>query len=269
MSYSGEISCLCEDDGDEGRRAGTFHAAPGRAPQEEGPQPGHGGVRRGRGGGRHRSRRRRDAVPGGPGDERHGGGPGGAGRPGGHGRAAAVGEPAKQKAPAAPSGGTAPTGGAGGPDASADSGKRESGSGKDDKKKRGQADREARAEGPSRHTDAEAVSFFRRSEAAGRVKDIRTVGGYLRIYTDLPESADNSRQALELCETGREYLEERGVADPVVFVQAEFGENGNPVLANVLGPGDSSCRVTHPEPGGDGPAGHLTRTRVLPQTVQR
>ncbi|GIH76659.1 hypothetical protein [Planobispora longispora] len=160
------------------------------------------------------------------------------------------GEPAKQKAPAAPSGGTAPTGGAGGPDASADSGKRESGSGKDDKKKRGQADREARAEGPSRHTDAEAVSFFRRSEAAGRVKDIRTVGGYLRIYTDLPESADNSRQALELCETGREYLEERGVADPVVFVQAEFGENGNPVLANVLGPGDSSCRVTHPEPGG-------------------
>jgi hypothetical protein len=35
-----------------------------------------------------------------------------------------------------------------------------------------------------------------------------------------------------------------------VFVQAQFGENGNPVLANILGPGDGDCRVTHPPPHG-------------------
>ncbi|GGS52241.1 hypothetical protein GCM10010156_08640 [Planobispora rosea] len=179
------------------------------------------------------------------------------------------GESAERRTPSAPPGG-APSAGGTGPGASGGSGdsgapgKQDSGSakgvGKDpgkiskgsgaEEKERGQRERETRAEGPSRHTDAEAVAYFQRSEAAKRVKDIRTVGGYLRIYTDLPESADNSRQALELCETGLEYLEERGVADPVIFVQAEFGENGNPVLANVLGPGDSNCRVTHPEPGG-------------------
>ncbi|MBG0818081.1 hypothetical protein [Planomonospora sp. ID82291] len=107
----------------------------------------------------------------------------------------------------------------------------------------------AEAAGRSKHTDAGAVAYFQRSRAAGRVKDIRLVGGYLRIYTDLPESADNSKQAIDLCETGLDYLaEEVGEDDPVVFVQAEFGENGNPVLANVLGPDDSTCRVTYPRP---------------------
>ncbi|WP_443151193.1 hypothetical protein [Nonomuraea sp. KM88] len=111
-----------------------------------------------------------------------------------------------------------------------------------------------RADGPSRHTDREAAEFFRTRWGAGdkalkRLKDIRTVGGYLRIYTDLPESAGNSATALTLCERGLDYLRARGVARPVVFVQAEFGENGNPVLANILGPSDTSCRVTHPAPG--------------------
>ncbi|WP_449066427.1 hypothetical protein, partial [Planomonospora algeriensis] len=109
---------------------------------------------------------------------------------------------------------------------------------------------EVKAAGRSKHTDTRAVAYFQRSKAAQRVKDIRMVGGYLRIYTDLPESADNSKQAIELCETGLDYLaEEVGEDAPVVFVQAEFGENGNPILANVLGPDDSTCRVTHPEPG--------------------
>ncbi|MFI6732973.1 hypothetical protein ACIBI9_08570 [Nonomuraea sp. NPDC050451] len=110
-----------------------------------------------------------------------------------------------------------------------------------------------RANGPSRHTDQQASEYFRThwgpdDKALKRLKDIRTVGGYLRIYTDLPETAGNSSQAITLCERGLAYLRARGVANPVVFVQAEFGENGNPVLANILGPSDSSCRVTHPEP---------------------
>lgn len=104
----------------------------------------------------------------------------------------------------------------------------------------------------SEHTDAKAAEYFEKrwgagDKAAKRLKDIRTVGGYLRIYTDLPESAHNSAQAITLCERGLEYLRETGEDRPVVFVQAESGENGNPVLANVLGPDDGDCRVTHPE----------------------
>ncbi|GAA3128829.1 hypothetical protein GCM10010466_19420 [Planomonospora alba] len=117
--------------------------------------------------------------------------------------------------------------------------------------KKGQSAKEVKAAGRSRHTDTRAIAYFQRNEAMDRVRDIRMVGGYLRIYTDLPESADNSKQAIKLCETGLDYLaEELGEEEPVVFVQARFGENGNPVLANVLGPDDSSCRVTHPEPEG-------------------
>ncbi|WP_237110590.1 hypothetical protein, partial [Nonomuraea sp. MG754425] len=110
-----------------------------------------------------------------------------------------------------------------------------------------------RADGPSRHTDQQAVRYFQANwgpddKSLKHLKDIRSVGGYLRIYTDLPESADNSLAAIVLCERGLTYLRSRGVADPVVFVQAEFGGNGNPVLANILGPADRSCRVTYPAP---------------------
>ncbi|MEO3869104.1 hypothetical protein ABGB18_09765 [Nonomuraea sp. B12E4] len=110
-----------------------------------------------------------------------------------------------------------------------------------------------KADGPSRHTDRRAAEYFRTHWGAGdkamkRLKEIRTVGGYLRIYTDLPETADNSRHAITLCKRGLEYLRAAGVADPVVFVHSEFGGNGNPVLANVLGPDDHDCRVTHPPP---------------------
>lgn len=109
---------------------------------------------------------------------------------------------------------------------------------------------ETRAAGLSKHTDRKALAYFVGHKATKRLKDIRIVGGYLRIYTNLPESASNSKQALKLCETGRDYLVgELGEPRPVVFVQARFGENGNPILANILGPGDSDCRVTHPKPG--------------------
>ncbi|MGP3913245.1 hypothetical protein [Nonomuraea sp. 10N515B] len=110
-----------------------------------------------------------------------------------------------------------------------------------------------RADGPSAHTDRRAAEYFRThwgpdDKALKRLKDIRTIGGYLRIYTDLPETAHNSPHAITLCKRGLAYLKAAGVARPVVFVQARFGGNGNPVLANILGPSDRSCRVTHPAP---------------------
>ncbi|MDR8415006.1 hypothetical protein MTP10_40540 [Nonomuraea sp. 3-1Str] len=110
------------------------------------------------------------------------------------------------------------------------------------------------AAGTSRDAELTAVEYFRARWGSGdgamrHVRDVRTIGGYLRIYTDLPESAANSADALTLCRRGLEYLRRDGAAHPVVFVQARFGENGNPVLANILGPADTSCRVTHPDPG--------------------
>ncbi|MFI9590145.1 hypothetical protein [Nonomuraea sp. NPDC052265] len=110
-----------------------------------------------------------------------------------------------------------------------------------------------KADGPSRHTDREAADYFRThwgpgDKAMKHLKDIRTVGGYLRIYTNLPDTADNSPTAITLCKRGLEYLRANGVKRPIVFVQAEFGENGNPVLANILGPSDHNCRVTYPRP---------------------
>ncbi|TMR23345.1 hypothetical protein ETD86_08590 [Nonomuraea turkmeniaca] len=110
-----------------------------------------------------------------------------------------------------------------------------------------------RADGPSAHTDRQAAEYFRtrwgsEDKALKRIKDIRTIGGYLRIYTDLPATAHNSGHAITLCKRGLAYLKAARVARPVVFVQARFGENGNPVLANILGPWDKSCSVTHPAP---------------------
>ncbi|MEV5407618.1 hypothetical protein AB0K60_02110 [Thermopolyspora sp. NPDC052614] len=109
--------------------------------------------------------------------------------------------------------------------------------------------------GHSKHTDGEALGYFlwrwgQKDAAIKRITDIRTVGGYLRIYTKLPDTAVNSRHAVKLCERGREYLsEERGVRHPVVFVHARAGLNGNPVLANDLGKSDKNCRLTTPRPG--------------------
>ncbi|MEU4830821.1 hypothetical protein [Streptosporangium sp. NPDC023615] len=163
-------------------------------------------------------------------------------------RAAAPGGPAPAAArPAAPAGGTVVAAEVDGENA---------GSGKKDAQERARAEKkrqramEAEASGPSKHTDKDAVAYFEGRKVSKRVKDVRMVGGYLRIYTDLPESADNSKQAVKLCEAGVDYLVgELGTPSPVVFVQAEFGENGNPVLANMLGPDDPDCRLTYPRPG--------------------
>ncbi|MFC3982351.1 hypothetical protein [Streptosporangium jomthongense] len=118
-----------------------------------------------------------------------------------------------------------------------------------DKPRKAKKGQEAKAGGLSKHTDKQALAYFVEHKATKRLKDIRIVGGYLRIYTDLPDSASNSKQALKLCETGRDYLVgEVGDPNPVVFVQARFGENGNPVLANIIGSKDRDCRLTYPEP---------------------
>ncbi|WP_157518533.1 hypothetical protein [Herbidospora mongoliensis] len=103
----------------------------------------------------------------------------------------------------------------------------------------------------SKYSDKDALAYFdeRWDDATHkRITDIRTTGTYLRIYTDLGESSDNSPTAIRLCERGMQYLAELGVKKRVVFVQARTGGNGNPVLANVLGPKDDDCRVTYPKP---------------------
>ncbi|HEX4815492.1 MAG TPA: hypothetical protein VFV66_22340 [Nonomuraea sp.] len=64
----------------------------------------------------------------------------------------------------------------------------------------------------------------------------------------MPGTAHNSRHAITLCQRGLAYLKAAGVARPVVSVQARFGQNGNPVLADILGPADRSCTVTRPAP---------------------
>lgn len=110
---------------------------------------------------------------------------------------------------------------------------------------------EIKASGPSKFTDVKAKAYFQsrwKDSTAKRIRDIRTTGRYLRIYTNLTENANNSKAAITLCERGLEYLAEQGERNPVVFVQGRYGPNGNPVLANVLGPGDRDCRVTHPKP---------------------
>ncbi|WP_142258831.1 hypothetical protein [Thermopolyspora flexuosa] len=109
--------------------------------------------------------------------------------------------------------------------------------------------------GRSKYTDVAAMEYFQarwgaKDAAMKKVTDIRSVGGYLRIYTTLKDNAINHKHAVTLCERGRDYLaKERGVRHPVVFVHARTGLNGNPVLANDLGQGDKDCRLTTPRPG--------------------
>ncbi|GAB1822343.1 hypothetical protein [Herbidospora sp. RD11066] len=115
------------------------------------------------------------------------------------------------------------------------------------------AEKEKKERKESKYSDKDALAYFDErwaDETHEHITDIRTSGTYLRIYTDLPESNDNSPAALRLCERGMQYLAELGVEKRVVFVQARTGGNGNPVLANILGPKDDDCRVTYPKPKG-------------------
>ncbi len=94
-------------------------------------------------------------------------------------------------------------------------------------------------------TDSEpgALTYFQGKDSgvAGHVKDVRWSGQFLRVYTDYPESADNSRAALQLCQWTWDYLASLGAPGPV-FIQGTSKDNGAVVLAKKLDDKDS-CRV--------------------------
>jgi hypothetical protein len=87
-----------------------------------------------------------------------------------------------------------------------------------------------------------ALAFIRRHDLAGAAHVRRLVwsGPMLRVYTDLPESAANSRTAVALCRAAAAYLESHG-RSPGVFVHAGR-HDGYPVLANKLNTRDG-CRL--------------------------
>jgi hypothetical protein len=93
----------------------------------------------------------------------------------------------------------------------------------------------------------QAMSFLREKDPdkkiTGHIKEVVQSGDFLRVYTDLPESDENSKQAISLCEWTTEYLKDlRGEKAPVVFVHAKTTSNGNVVLANKQGEKDD-CEV--------------------------
>jgi hypothetical protein len=94
-------------------------------------------------------------------------------------------------------------------------------------------------------TDSEpaALTYFQSKDqgVAGHVKDVRWSGQFLRVYTDYPETADNSKAALELCQWTWDYLSSHGSPGPL-FVQGTSSDNGAVVLAKKLDAKDS-CRV--------------------------
>ncbi len=90
--------------------------------------------------------------------------------------------------------------------------------------------------------DQAALAYLRGADRrdAARVKKVIWTPSILRVYTDLPGSAANSRTALRLCATAAAYLDARGRA-PVVFVHARE-RDGYPVVANKTDE-DDDCRL--------------------------
>jgi len=88
-----------------------------------------------------------------------------------------------------------------------------------------------------------ALTYFQTKDqgVAGHVKDVRWSGQFLRVYTDYPETADNSKEALELCQWTWDYLAAHNAPGPL-FVQGTSSDNGAVVLAKKLSASDS-CRV--------------------------
>ncbi|HEX6467970.1 MAG TPA: hypothetical protein VF069_02670 [Streptosporangiaceae bacterium] len=96
--------------------------------------------------------------------------------------------------------------------------------------------------------DPAAIAYYKekdpRDVVVKHVDEVRWSGHYLRVYTDLKESDTHSRVALELCRWTSDYLtDQRGDADPVVFVHAKRNDNGNVVLVNKLSAKDSCKSV--------------------------
>lgn len=92
----------------------------------------------------------------------------------------------------------------------------------------------------SRHEAA--LAFIRQRDVAGaaHVRRIVWSGPMLRVYTDLPKSAANSRTAIALCRAAAAYLAGRD-QNPGVFVHARSGD-GYQVLANRMNAHDD-CRL--------------------------
>ncbi|WP_242886228.1 hypothetical protein [Actinomadura litoris] len=82
----------------------------------------------------------------------------------------------------------------------------------------------------------EAVPYFEsrdpEKKIARHVTDVRRSGDFLRVYTDLGESDENSKPALSLCEWTTQFLKDGGDDDPRVFVHGKSSDNGSVVLAN-------------------------------------
>lgn len=66
----------------------------------------------------------------------------------------------------------------------------------------------------------------------GHVTEIKRSGLFLRVYTDLGESDENSKPAVSLCEWATQYLRDGGEKEPRVFVHGKSNDNGSVVLAN-------------------------------------
>jgi len=66
----------------------------------------------------------------------------------------------------------------------------------------------------------------------GHVTDVRRSGQFLRVYTDLGESDENSKPALSLCEWTTQFLRDGGDKEPRVFIHGKSSDNGSVVLAN-------------------------------------
>jgi hypothetical protein len=90
--------------------------------------------------------------------------------------------------------------------------------------------------------DQVALAYLRDADRRGaaHVKKVIWTPPILRVYTDLPGSAANSRTALLLCATGAAFLDARGRA-PIVFVHARE-RDGYPVVANKMDE-DDDCRL--------------------------
>lgn len=99
------------------------------------------------------------------------------------------------------------------------------------------------ARGPRASAGDQAVLAYvrvRDRRAARHVRKVMWTGPMLRVYTDLPGSAVNSRTAVRLCAVAAGYLDVTG-RSPVVFVHARRAD-GYPVLANKMDE-DDDCRL--------------------------
>lgn len=90
--------------------------------------------------------------------------------------------------------------------------------------------------------DQAALDYLRASDrpVAAHVRKVIWTAPILRVYTDLPGTAANSRTARRLCAVAAAYLNGIG-RSPIVFVHARE-RDGYPVLANKMDENDD-CRL--------------------------